>query len=161
MSEYEVDFLAWCRETADLIREGNLAEVDAEHVAEEIEDLGNNWRHSLRRRLRQLLMHLLKIRYQGNAQQHLRSWRISVNNQRLEIGDLLARASSLRREMESMLSSCFDRAREMAEEETGLPISTFPVECPWSLEQIIDRKFWPEALSHHSIQPPPRTTSPS
>ena len=157
MSKYEVDFLEWSRETAEQIREGRLAEVDTEHVAEEIEDLGNNWRHSLRSRLRQLLMNLLKIRYQGHAQRHMRSWRISVCNQRLEIGDLLADAPSLRREMESMLSSCFVKAREMAEEETGLPISTFPVECPWSLEQIMDRKFWPI----HSIQPPPRTTSPS
>jgi hypothetical protein len=159
MSKYELDFLEWSRETADLIREGKLAEVDTEHVAEEIEDLGNNWRHSLRSRLRQLLMHLLKLRYQGHVHQHLRSWRISVSNQRLEIDDLLADAPSLRREMESMLSSCFEKAREMAEEETGLPISTFPIECPWSLEQIMDRKFWPEAL--HSIQPPPKTTSPS
>jgi hypothetical protein len=157
MSKYEVDFLEWSRETAELIRDGKLAEVDTEHVAEEIEDLGNNWRHSLRSRLRQLLMHLLKIRYQGHAQQHLRSGRISVSNQRLEIDDLLDGAPSLRREMESMLSSCFDRAREMAEIETGLPIATFPVQCPWSLEQIMDRKYWPD----QSIQPPPKTISPS
>lgn len=80
-----------------------------------------------------------------------------MSNQRLEIDDLLDGAPSLRREMESMLSSCFDRAREIAEIETGLPIATFPVECPWSLEQIMDGKYWPD----HSIQPPPKTISPS
>lgn len=157
MSKYEVDFLEWSRETAELIREGKLAEVDTEHVAEEIEGLGNNWRRSLRSRLRQLLMHLLKIRYQEHAQQDLRSCRISVSNQRLEIDDLLDGAPSLRRAMESMLSTCFDRAREMAELETGLPIAAFPVHCPWSLAQIMDRNLWPD----HSIQPPPKTTSPS
>jgi hypothetical protein len=144
MTKYEVDFLEWSRETAELIRDGKLAEVDTEHVAEEIEDLGTSLRHSLRSRLRQVLMHLLKIRYQGYKQQHLRSWQTSVRNQRLEIEDIISDSPSLRRAMESMLASCYEQAREMAEEETGLPIATFPIECRWSLEQIMNRKFWPE-----------------
>jgi Domain of unknown function DUF29 len=144
MTKYEVDFLEWSRETGELIRDGKLAEVDTEHLAEEIEDLGNSLPHSLRSRLRQVLMHLLKIRYQGYKQQHLRSWQTSVRNQRFEIEDIMSDSPSLGRAMESMLASCYDTAREMAEEETGLPISIFPVECPWSLAQIMNRKFWSE-----------------
>src|SRR5579862_150176 len=99
MTKYEVDFLEWSRETAELIRDGKLAEVDTEHLAEEIEDLGNSLRHSLRSRLRQVLMHLLKIRYQGYKQQHLRSWQTSVRNQRLEIEDIMSDSPSLGRAM--------------------------------------------------------------
>jgi Domain of unknown function DUF29 len=145
MTKYEVDFLEWSRETAGLLREGKLTDVDIEHVAEEIEDLGNSLRHSLRSRLRQILMHLLKIRYQGRKQQHLPSWQTSVRNQRVEIEDLISDAPSLRREMEMMFASCYDRARKMASGETRLPVSTFPVECPWPLEQVMDLEFWPGA----------------
>jgi hypothetical protein len=144
MTKYEVDFLEWSRETAALIREGKLAEVDTEHVAEEIEDLGNSLRHSLRSRLRKILMHLLKIRYQGHKQQNSYSWQTSVRNQRVEIEDLISDAPSLFPEMEAVFASCYDRARRMASGETRLPISMFPVECPWTLEQVMDAEFWPE-----------------
>jgi hypothetical protein len=37
---YETDFAECCTRTADLVRAGRLDEVDLEHVAEEIEDMG-------------------------------------------------------------------------------------------------------------------------
>jgi hypothetical protein len=144
MTKYETDFLEWSRETAALIREGKLAEVDTEHVAEEIEDLGTSLRHSLRCRLRQILMHLLKIRYQGYKQQSSYSWQTSVRNERVEIEDLISDAPSLFREMEAMFPSCYEKARRMASGETRLSISMFPIECPWTLTQVMDSDFWPE-----------------
>lgn len=34
-------------------------------------------------------------------------------------------------------------AVESAVEETNLPPSTFPQTCPYSLEQLLDKKFYP------------------
>ena len=34
-------------------------------------------------------------------------------------------------------------ARLLAQNETGLPLSTFPETCPWTHEQILDDDFWP------------------
>jgi hypothetical protein len=28
---------------------------------------------------------------------------------------------------------------------TSLPMATFPEACPWSIEQVLDEDFWPEA----------------
>ena len=39
---YDEDFGLWTAEAARLLREGRFAEIDVEHVAEEIEDMGKN-----------------------------------------------------------------------------------------------------------------------
>ena len=39
--QYDRDYAEWAAETAKLLREGRLQEVDLDHVAEEIEDMGN------------------------------------------------------------------------------------------------------------------------
>ena len=30
-------------------------------------------------------------------------------------------------------------------DETNLPLATFPEPCPWTLAQVLDADFWPEA----------------
>ena len=37
---YERDFVRWTARNADLLRERRFDEIDFEHIAEEIEDLG-------------------------------------------------------------------------------------------------------------------------
>lgn len=37
---YNVDFHAWAIESATLIRQGHLAELDLNHIAEELESMG-------------------------------------------------------------------------------------------------------------------------
>ena len=37
---YQLDFNTWTDQTAQLLREGRWAEIDIEHLIEEIEDLG-------------------------------------------------------------------------------------------------------------------------
>lgn len=36
---YEADVIAWAQEQAALLRAGRLDEIDAEHIADEIEDV--------------------------------------------------------------------------------------------------------------------------
>lgn len=38
---YDHDFYAWTNEQAGLLRAGKLSEADLEHIAEEIESMGN------------------------------------------------------------------------------------------------------------------------
>jgi len=42
MGLYDRDFLLWTEETAKLVRQGRLSEIDWEHIAEEVEDLGKS-----------------------------------------------------------------------------------------------------------------------
>lgn len=62
---YDEDFYAWTQHQATVLG-GALCpgELDALNLAEEIEDLGKSHRRELRSRLRVLVMHLLKWRYQ-------------------------------------------------------------------------------------------------
>ena len=61
---YDRDFAEWTRHNAELLRAGRASEADLEHIAEEIEDMGNRDRRELRSRLRVLLAHLLKWKFQ-------------------------------------------------------------------------------------------------
>ena len=44
---YDQDFFAWSRQQADLLRAGDLARADIEHIAEEIESLGRTEKREL------------------------------------------------------------------------------------------------------------------
>jgi 8-oxo-dGTP pyrophosphatase MutT (NUDIX family) len=37
----------------------------------------------------------------------------------------------------------YEDARREASEETALPVQTFPEECQWTYDQVMDSDFWP------------------
>jgi uncharacterized protein DUF29 len=43
------------------------------------------------------------------------------------------------------LSLTYQRARLDAADETGLDLEKFPEVCPWTIEQILDEDFLPQA----------------
>ena len=139
---YELDFFEWTARNAELLRAGRFGEADLEHIAEEIEDMGTSQRHELRSRLRVLLSHLLKWRFQ--ADRRSRSWKATIRVQRDELADLLRQMPSLRRYLRDQLTEVYPVAVEGAIAETGLPDEVFPPACPFSLDQILDADFFPE-----------------
>lgn len=139
---YEQDFYAWATKNAELVRQGRLDEVDLEHIAEEIEEMGRNTRRALKRRLEVLLAHLLKWKYQPAFRS--KSWRFTIIEQREAIEDLLEESPSLGHVLNEILETAYKRAIKAAAEETELKAGTFPQSCPWSFEQILDGELWPE-----------------
>lgn len=142
---YDTDFYTWTQEQAALLREGAWQEVDRLNLAEEIESLGARDRRELHRRLQRLVMHLLKWQYQPSKRQTGHSWRSTIRTQRYEIATLLAQSPALRRTVPEALDTRYRYARENASDETRLPLETFPETCPWTVEQVLDEQFWPEA----------------
>jgi len=143
MSNYDTDFYAWAQAQAQALRAKDWAALDLDHLAEEIESLGNEQRHAVRSHLRVLLWHLLKWAYQ--ASHRTPSWRTSILTARAEIVDRLTDYPSLRPRVPSLLASAYPQARRLAAAETNLPLATFPEVCPWALEAVLDEDFWPEA----------------
>jgi hypothetical protein len=141
-SEYEKDFYAWSLHNAALIREGKLSEVDLEHVAEEIEDMGKNNRRELISRLAVLLAHLLKWKFQPERRGN--SWKYTIKRQRFEVRDLLKESPSLKHELDKKLNYAYEKALITAVEETGLSQSAFPETSPFSLVEALDENFFPE-----------------
>lgn len=138
---YEQDFYAWAREQAALLRAGKLAAADIEHIAEEIESMGKTEKRELVSRLTVLLLHLLKWQFQPSRRGA--SWEVTVINQRLDVADHLQDNPSLKAMLDEAISGAYERARNSAKAETGLPKESFPATCPWTFEQIMDADFWP------------------
>ena len=139
---YEQDFFEWTVRNAALLRAGRFREADLEHIAEEIEDMGKSQRHELSSRLRVLLSHLLKWKYQSN--QRSRSWKATIRLQRRELTRLLQQMPSLRRYLRDELPEVYPVAVDSAIAETELPDDVFPPASPFSLDQILDLEFLPD-----------------
>lgn len=134
-STYDGDFAVWARHQAGFIREGRWDHVDAENVAEEIDDLSRRQQHELRSRLRVLIMHVLKWEYQPECRS--RSWAATIREQQTQIEDVVAMSPSLANVLPGYAEAVYDVARELAGLETGLPPSKFPVTLPYSVEHLL------------------------
>ena len=139
--DYEQDFYAWTVEQAQLLRAGELSAIDAVNLAEEIESLGRRDRRELESRLTVLLTHLLK--WQMQPDQRSRSWSATMREQRRQIEKLLRESPSLRPFVANVLAQAYGDAWEDAADETGLPESAFPLECPFTLDEVLSRSFFP------------------
>jgi hypothetical protein len=141
-TRYDEDFYAWSREQADLLRAGKVVDADLENIAEEIESMGKTEKRELTSRLTVLILHLVKWRFQPAKRS--RSWRLSVEGQRLDIEALLQDNPSLRPIVSDLIGQAWRRALIDAQKETGLESSVFPAVCPWGQDSILSDDFWPE-----------------
>ena len=134
---YNKDFIAWSDEQALLLEQQRWDELDLVNLIEEIKDLGNRHRDALESQLTRLLMHLLKWQYQ--PQKRSNSWKSSIREARKQIERLIRKHPVLRIYLEQVLEQCYLDAREDASDETGLDINTFPISCPYSIQEIRNR----------------------
>jgi hypothetical protein len=139
---YDRDFHAWAEEQARLLRSGQIANADIQHIAEEIETLGASERRELESRLKVLLLHLLKWRHQ--PEERSSGWIGTIDEQRDQIDTLLRQSPSLRRFVGEYTGFAYPKARRSAVHETGLAQKVFPEHCPYSEQELLDPDFWPE-----------------
>jgi hypothetical protein len=141
-SLYDQDFYAWANEQAALLRAGRLTEADIANIAEEIESMGRTEKRELVGRLTVLLQHLLKWQFQPGRRSV--SWRLSIENTRLQLEDHLKDNPSLKSQLDEVMRSAYRRALNEAVAETGFARTTFPADCPYTNEQAMHTDFWPE-----------------
>ena len=135
-SQYEADFYQWSLEQAHLLRSGEWKAVDVEHLAEEIEDMGKSLRREWESRLKVLIVHLLKWVFQPELRGM--SWQWTIQEQRDQLHELLADNPSLKNQMTASLERTYPRAVKRTALETSLIEETFPTECPFRLEDILN-----------------------
>jgi hypothetical protein len=141
---YEADFYGWTQEQASLLRTGRLAELDVEHLIEEIESMGRSECRQLTNRFELLLMHLLKWQHQPDRRDiDGKSWLRTIREQRRKIPKLIRDNPSLKSLLEDCIRDAYDDARFGTSDETGLPVSVFAEICPYTPEQILDLEFLP------------------
>ena len=141
-SLYERDFYLWLERQAELLREGRVGELDVANLLEEIEDMGRSEKRAIENNLIVLLTHLLK--YQSQPDQRSSGWRGSIVEHRRRLRKLLRESPSLGRYAHAIFAECYADSCEQASAEAGLPVATFPEQCPYTLDQALDPGFLPE-----------------
>jgi hypothetical protein len=141
---YEKDVVRWAQEQARLLREGDFAHLDIEHIADEIEDVGKAEQRELASRTAVLLAHLLKWRFQ--PQLRTKSWRDTIDIQRKGIALRIEATPSLKATLgdQAWQDDIWLDALKAAIAETGLDPAVFPGACPWPIEQALGPDFWPD-----------------
>lgn len=142
ISLYERDFHAWANEQAALLRAGQVDKADLPNIAEEIESMGRSEKRELVNRLAVLLAHLLKWKAQPNRRG--RSWELTIREQRARLALHLRDNPSLKAASPEATADAYHRALLRAQRETGLAEDAFPVECPWTLDQVLDDGLLPD-----------------
>ena len=149
---YEEDFVLWSKHQVEALRaaahSGSNQQLDWDHLAEEIEDLGRSERDAVRSQIRRIIEHFLKLAY-SPAEQPRFDWMASIVEARATLGDKIS--ATLRRDAEAMLPKLYHDGRRLAElslracgedkAAEGLPQS-----CPYSLDDICREDWYPERL---------------
>lgn len=138
---YEDDFIVWLEAQAEFLRAGQLELLDKENLIDEIKSMANRDRRELKNRLELLIAHLLKRQFQ--PEHKIRSWDSTIDEQRRQIELIIDDSPSLRPTVQAKMDSCYPHALRKAAGETGLPLSHFPPQLPYSVEQLLDDDFLP------------------
>lgn len=158
---YEADFYAWTRHQARALRRLKAlrlnTDLDLDHLAEEVRDLGNEQLFALRSQLTRLIEHVLKLQFSARIEPR-RQWRISINNARDELEDRLT--PTLRKRLVAALPNIYERARRnavLALEDHGEPdaAAALPPACPYMLDQLLDPDWLPSRSSDPASPDPP------
>jgi hypothetical protein len=141
-SLYESDFYAWTQQQAELLKHKTWEALDLPNLIEEIESLGRQERQELRNRLGVLLGHLLKWQYQPSNRGN--SWLATIRGQRREAARVLRENPSLKPYLPEAVCLGYESGVDLAVRETGMDYDTFPAECPYTIEQILEDTFLPD-----------------
>jgi DNA-binding transcriptional regulator YdaS (Cro superfamily) len=140
-TEYDYDYFAWLMHQAELLSEKRLDALDLVHLIDEIRDLARAEKRQIESRLGVLLIHLLKWAHQPEKRSG--SWASAMIEQRARILKRLQESPSLRGYPAEVLDEEYATAVGRAAAEAGLARETFPSECPFTIEQVLDPDFLP------------------
>jgi hypothetical protein len=135
---YHQDFYAWAKAQADLLRAGRYSDLDLEHLIEEVDDLSESLKRSVRSRIRTIIEHLLKLEHPP-ARAPRGGWYDTVLAHRSDLCDELT--PSIRRDVEPTLPDLYDKARQNAamslrKHGEATAADALPGTCPYTLDQV-------------------------
>ncbi|MBW4618569.1 MAG: DUF29 domain-containing protein [Cyanosarcina radialis HA8281-LM2] len=143
---YDRDFNLWIEQTVELLRSGRWAELDLENLIDELEGTSRRDKREILSRLKVLIMHLLKWKYQPDRR--CGSWESTIRTNRDEIAQILADSPSLKNYPALVLEQAYPVARKNAASETELHLEIFPADCPFSIETVLEEELTSEQDSN-------------
>jgi Domain of unknown function DUF29 len=145
---YDEDFYAWTQEQAQALRRHFQGDnrLDVEHLAEEVEDLGKSELHAVESFVEQIIAHLLKLDYSGQAAPRAH-WRAEILAFRQTVRRKMS--PSIRHRIESELVTLYEAGRQTAAV-GALPhepdfVRRLPKPCPYDWDAIWHRDVMAEA----------------
>src|ERR1700738_1134843 len=147
-SLYEEDFYAWTQQQAERLRRlpavGN--EIDLEHIAEEIEDLGRSDLRAAQSLCEHIVEHFLKLEYSG-LEQPADHWRDEIVEWRLQLDKILTRSIEAKLDLADRYRAALRLVRRLERDGPG-GVSRPAHSGPYTLEQIVgagDEDWFPQA----------------
>lgn len=147
ISLYDDDFYAWTQEQAAALRglPATSNRLDAELLAEEIEDLGRSEVRSAQSLCEHIIEHLLKLEYSGLIEP-ADHWRHEITEWRLQLEKTLTRSIVAKLDLSQRYRAAV-RLLRVDDPPTRDMIGRVPGECPYSFDQIAgsgDEDWFPD-----------------
>ena len=141
---YELDDSQWLEETVKLLKNRQIQQLDWENLIEELEDLGKEKKNAIASLLEQVIRHLLLLQYWTSELEYNQvHWQEEIYNFRIQLKRRIT--TNLRNYLEAELTSIYKDALGFVRIKTQKTV-TFPAECPYSLEQLLDIDWLPNLL---------------
>lgn len=143
---YNTDFAQWAVTQADHLRNEEYAELDLPNLIEEIEAMAKRDRRDVESRLETILEHALKLRCEprpGGTRDAVAGWANTIFTQRNDLLRVLDDNMTLRANIDGFIEKAYRLARKAAARVTRCKIEGFPVDCPWTAEEILDEDWLP------------------
>lgn len=139
LTTYETDVVAWAREQTALLRAGRLNEIDAEHIADEIEDVARAEIRELTKRAAVLVRYMIEFDLAPGA-----NCTPAIHRYRDSIARRLRRMPSLNAAIddpEFWLDVWDDAILGVLSERPEIGAARLPAKCPWSACQILNQSY--------------------
>ena len=145
---YDEDFYAWTQQQAELLRRAKprANRLDAELIAEEIEDLGKSELRAAQSLCEHIIEHLLKLEYSG-LEDPVEHWRDEIVEWRIQLEKTLTCSIEAKLDLPGRYRSALRLLRRMERSAPGL-MPRIPPTCPYTLAQIVggpDDDWFPPA----------------
>jgi hypothetical protein len=138
---YDVDDDEWLEQTINLLKNHQFQQLDLDNLIEELEDLVREKKNAVASLLDQIIRHLLLLQYwTTEAEYNAVHWQEEIYNFRTQLRRTIT--TNLRKYLEDELTSIYQDALGFVKIKTT-NLVTFPTECPYSQEQLLDRSWLP------------------
>jgi len=142
---YKSDYLAWYEMTLEQIKNNQLNDLDLDSLSEVLENLVRDTKRSGESYLRQIIIYLLLIEYWEAESINRRHWAAEIVNFRNELETDMT--MNLRKHLNEEKENNYQKAIKYVIAKTGLKKNTFPEQCPYTLEQLINDDWFSDTIN--------------
>ena len=141
---YELDYLAWYEKTLEQLKNNHSNELDLESLSEVLENLVRDTKRSGESYLRQIIIRLLLIEYWESEKINRCHWAAEIVNFRSELETDMT--TNFKKHLDLVKENIYQKALKYVIKKTELNKTLFPIQCPYSLEQLLDDDWFPKGV---------------